>query len=258
MMYVAICVTALASSFLTFFSGFGLGTILMPVFALFFDLPVAIGLTALVHLLNNLFKITLVFKNIHYDVLLRFGIPALIASFAGAWLLNTLGSTNFDILSYQVGPSFFTVNGQGLLVGALVFFFALVELIPAWNKINFSKRWALPGGLLTGFIGGLSGHQGALRSAFLLRLLPEKQAFIATGVAIACMVDVARISTYTYHYEIISSNIGILLAAVLSAFSGAWLGNKIFKKTSITFLKWMVGVFMLVISLLMMAGVINK
>jgi len=38
-------------------SGFGLGTLLLPVFALFFPLPVAIAATALVHLANNFFKL---------------------------------------------------------------------------------------------------------------------------------------------------------------------------------------------------------
>jgi len=47
--YVIICLAAFLASALTFFSGFGLGTILMPVFALFFPVEVAIGLTAIVH-----------------------------------------------------------------------------------------------------------------------------------------------------------------------------------------------------------------
>jgi acyl-CoA reductase-like NAD-dependent aldehyde dehydrogenase len=38
------------------------------------------------------------------------------------------------------------------------------------------------GGLLSGFFGGLSGHQGALRSVFLLRAGLTKESFIATGV----------------------------------------------------------------------------
>ena len=66
MIYAVVALTALTASFLTFFSGFGLGTILMPVFALFFDLKTAIALTAIVHLLNNVFKLSLVFKHIKH------------------------------------------------------------------------------------------------------------------------------------------------------------------------------------------------
>ncbi len=57
MEFVVIPVVALLASLLTFFSGFGLGTILLPVFALFFPVDIAVALTAIVHLLNNLFEL---------------------------------------------------------------------------------------------------------------------------------------------------------------------------------------------------------
>ncbi len=60
MEYIVICLVALLVSALTLFSGFGLGTVLMPAFALFFPVPVAIAATAVVHLANNLFKVVLV------------------------------------------------------------------------------------------------------------------------------------------------------------------------------------------------------
>jgi hypothetical protein len=47
--HLVIAATALIVSGLTLFSGFGLGTILMPAFALFFPLTVAIAATAVVH-----------------------------------------------------------------------------------------------------------------------------------------------------------------------------------------------------------------
>lgn len=57
MEYILICSDAFVASGVTLFSGFGLGTVLlMPVFAVFFPVP-AIVLTAIVHFLNNLFKL---------------------------------------------------------------------------------------------------------------------------------------------------------------------------------------------------------
>jgi uncharacterized membrane protein YfcA len=41
MSYLVVCAVALLASALTFFSGFGLGTLLLPAFALFF--PIEIG-----------------------------------------------------------------------------------------------------------------------------------------------------------------------------------------------------------------------
>ena len=57
MEYLVIAVAALVVSMMTFFSGFGLGTLLLPVFALFFPVEIAVATTALVHLANNLFKL---------------------------------------------------------------------------------------------------------------------------------------------------------------------------------------------------------
>lgn len=258
MTYVVIALTALAASFLTFFSGFGLGTILMPVFALFFDLPTAIALTAIVHLLNNIFKLGLVHQNIRYVLLLKFGVPALLASFAGAWLLLYVSKSDLIIYTYQLGSKSFSVTWQGLIIGGIVLAFSVIELSKRLSKIKFSPKMIIPGALMTGFFGGLSGHQGALRSAFLLRLRLDKSVFIATGVAIACMVDVARLSVYSFTLKDITSNAGILTTAVLSAFVGAFLGNKIFHKTSIAFLKWIIGGFMFIVSILIIFGIINK
>jgi len=76
--YILVGIIALLGSGLTFFSGFGLGTLLMPVFALFFPIDIAIALTAIVHLLNNIFKLTLIGKQADLKTVFRFGIPAII------------------------------------------------------------------------------------------------------------------------------------------------------------------------------------
>ncbi|MDZ4665017.1 MAG: sulfite exporter TauE/SafE family protein [Bacteroidota bacterium] len=258
MIYVVISLTALAASFITFFSGFGLGTLLMPVFALFFDLPTAIALTAIVHLLNNIFKLGLVHLHINYKILWQFGIPALLASFAGAWMLQKISHSSLILYVYYLGEKEFNITWHGLIIGLVILFFSIVELNKKLSEISFNSKFLIPGAILTGFFGGLSGHQGALRTAFLLRMKLDKAVFIATGVAIACLVDVARLSVYSFSLKQLGSNTGILIAAILSAFLGAFIGNKVFQKTSIVFIKWIIGIFMFAVSLLIIAGIINK
>src|SRR4051812_14817285 len=102
MVYLLIAVTSLIASFLTFFSGFGLGTILLPVFAIYYPLPIAIALTACVHLLNNIFKLGLVYKSINWSIVLRFGIPSLLAAFAGAYGLSKISAKNRHLLDYDL------------------------------------------------------------------------------------------------------------------------------------------------------------
>jgi uncharacterized protein len=65
-------------------------------FALFFPVDIAIALTGVVHFANNIFKMGLVGKMASKPVLIRFGIPAILASFAGAWvLLRIIGLPSF-------------------------------------------------------------------------------------------------------------------------------------------------------------------
>lgn len=74
-----ILITSLAAfiaAMLTFFSGFGLSTILTPVFLIFFPVDLAIALTGVIHFFNNIFKLTLVGRNANKEVLIRFGLPA--------------------------------------------------------------------------------------------------------------------------------------------------------------------------------------
>jgi hypothetical protein len=51
--------TAFLAALLTFFSGFGPGTLLTPVFAIFFPVEFTIALKGVVHFLNNIFKLFL-------------------------------------------------------------------------------------------------------------------------------------------------------------------------------------------------------
>ena len=63
---------------------------------------------------------------------------------------------------------------------------------PRFAAMAFGRNYLSLGGCISGFFGGLSGHQGAFRSMFLLKAGIGKEQFIATGVVLAVMVDLAR------------------------------------------------------------------
>src|SRR5690606_19374220 len=84
---VTICSVALAASLLTFFTGFGLGTLLLPAMLPFFAPEVAVALTAVVHFLNGLFKLALTWRHADLRLALRFAVPAFVAALVGARLL---------------------------------------------------------------------------------------------------------------------------------------------------------------------------
>lgn len=81
----------LAAGF-TLMTGFGLGTILTPVFLLFYDVKVAILIVAVVHLSNNLLKLSLFKENFNLEILKRFGVLTLVGAFIGAYLQGSINS----------------------------------------------------------------------------------------------------------------------------------------------------------------------
>ena len=144
------------------------------------------------------------------------------------------------------------------VIAIILLFFALVELIPQLSQMQFDKKYLPLGGFLTGFFGGLSGNQGALRSAFLIRANLSKEAFIATGVVLACLIDITRLSVYASQILKLSNqlNIGLIVSATLSAFAGAYFGSKLLKKITVRQIQVLVAAMLMLFSILLLMGII--
>lgn len=252
-----ICAAALAASLLTFFSGFGLGTILTPIFAIFFPIEVAIALTGVVHFLNNIFKLALVGPHANKGVVLRFGIPAFFAALVGAYLLVRISDLP-PLYTYALGDREFFVTPVKLIIAILLICFTLIETIPRLKNLQMDQKYLVAGGILSGFFGGLSGNQGALRSAFLIKAGLTKEAFIATGVVIACIVDFSRLGVYFSRFSTsgLTENIPIVIAATLSAFAGAFLGSRLLKKVTLGGVQIVVTIMLIVLSIALGVGLI--
>ena len=258
---LVIAVAAGLASALTLYSGFGLGTILLPVFALFFPAPVAVAATGVVHLLNNLFKGTLLRKRVHWPTVLKFGVPAVPASVAGAWLLAWLGDTprlfEWGAFGERFGPT-----GAGLTIGLLMIAFACLELQLWFHKLQAPARLMPVGGLVTGFFGGLTGQQGAFRSTFLLRAGLPVEHFIATGVVIAILVDLARLTTYAASFTAAGLNPAgreglLIVVGTLSAFTGAYLASRRLDKMTNRAVRYSVASLMLAIGAALAGGLLG-
>ncbi len=259
--YFVVCFAALVAAALTLCSGFGLGTLLMPAFAVFFPLPVAVAATAVVHLANNLFKLALVGRDTDWRVAWRFGLPAALAALAGAALLQT-ASVLPVLAEYRLGERICQITILKLAMAAVIIGFAAYELHPRWSKAAFDAKWLPWGGALSGFFGGLSGHQGALRSAFLLRAGLTKEAFIATGVVGAVIVDTVRLGVYGAGFYggmfvLLDERAWLLVGcACLAAFLGSFLGAKLVAKVTLRKVQVTVAVLLTALALAMAAGLV--
>ena len=255
--YVVIAAAALLASVLTLFSGFGLGTLLMPVIALFLPLDVAIGVTALVHFANNLFKVGLFRRQADLDILVRFGLPAILAAIVGALLLASL-STLPPLFSYDLLGQSMDVYPLKLCVGLIILCFVLLELSPRFNALSLERRFLPLGGVISGFFGGLSGHQGAFRSLFLIKAGLDKNAFIATSALLAALVDVTRLLIYGWRATFRPDTMNWSLAgiAALAAFIGAYWGKRLLGKTTRHRIQQAVSALLVVIGFGLATGVV--
>lgn len=254
---ILISLTALLASALTLFSGFGLGTLLMPVVALFFPAEIAIAITAIVHFANNIFKLGLLGKNANKEVLLRFGIPAIIASLTGASVLTYLSHIP-PLYSYSLGGKIMEISTLKLVIGSVILAFVIIEMSSKIAAITLDKKYLPIGGIISGFFGGLSGHQGALRSMFLIKAGLAKEQFIATGVMLAVMIDLSRMSIYGWNISARADAIAwpLVIAASLAAFIGAYTGAKLMKKITIKAIQVIVSVMLSLVGVGLIAGVL--
>ena len=179
------------------------------------------------------------------------------SAFIGALALGALSKFP-SIFNYQILGYRFEVLPIKVIFSFLIIFFTLFEIIPSLHQLQFSHRYLTLGGILSGFFGGLSGHQGALRAAFLSKTGLTKEQFIATGNAISLLIDVSRIGIYvrgmtTHHLH---SNMTLLVFSTVSAFLGAYLGNRLLKKFTIDKIKIFVTLSLFILGIALGMGLI--
>jgi len=252
-----IATLAFLASMLTFFSGFGLGTLMLPVFCIIYPVEIAVLLTAIVHLLNNCFKFLLTYKNIQWNYAVKFSLFAIPSAVLGSYIFKEWLEEEV-LFNYHISTFNFEITLLKILIGCIMLLFVFVEINKKINSQQIHPKYLLIGAAISGFFGGLSGHQGALRSMFLIKSIPSKEKFIATGITIACLVDLTRIPIYSWYLKSTELHTNILQLSIvtIAAFFGAFLGNKFLKKIEISFLHKMVTSFLVFIAILLILGII--
>lgn len=160
-------------------TGFGMGTLTLPLLMFFFPAQQALFLVAILHGAMNLWRMILFRRGLAWRLIALFGIPALIGSFFGALLV---------------------VHIDPMLLARILGVFLIVYVI----MLSTHPHMHLPqnvvtasfGGALSGFSGGLIGMQGALRAAFLRGYNLKKDVYLAVSAAVGIIVDIVRTIKY--------------------------------------------------------------
>ena len=260
--YIAVSLAALIAAGLTLYSGFGLGTLLLPVFALFFPAEMAVVATAMVHGANNVFKVSLLGRHADRGVVLKFGLPAIGAAVLGALALGWFAQSDSSLAIEVNEEVLFEITPVKLVIGLMMIGFALFELLPRFRDLEFDRRYLPLGGVLSGFFGGLSGHQGALRSAFLAKAGLTTERFVASNAAIGFLVDLTRISVYVALFTAAGGHVSdfsgwpLVITGAVSAFCGVLLGKRYLHKVKMTSVQTLVGVLLFGVGLALVTGVL--
>ena len=209
-----IVILAIAASFiaaaLTVPAGFGLSTMLTPVVLMLMDPHEAVAVVAVVHGAHNAGKSWTLWENIDFKAFRHYGI----------WLI--LGAIIGAILQNQVPQK--PLLG---IIGVFLITLPLLTLSDSWKDYRLAETNDRIGGFGSGFMGGLSGHQGALRAMFLTSRISDKMAYAATASIFALCVDLSRIPVYLFFRpEGITENLELTIALVASALIGVKAGKQ--------------------------------
>ena len=136
--------------------------------------------------------------------------------------------------------------------------FAVIELSKRFSKWQVSQNYLPVGGIISGFFGGLSGHQGAFRAAFLAKAGLTKEQFVGTSNAIAILIDISRLSIYFTGFYLLTNELKdpVIYVAIIAAFSGTIIGQKLMKKVTLTFIQRTVAILLITMGTLLITGIL--
>jgi uncharacterized membrane protein YfcA len=222
----------------------------------------AVVATALVHGANNVFKVSLLGRHADREVVLKFGLPAIAAAVLGALALGWIVAVGAEVEVVVNEQVVSQVTPIKLVIGLLMIAFALFELLPRFRALEFDRRYLALGGVLSGFFGGLSGHQGALRSAFLAKTGLTTERFVGSNAVIGFLVDLTRISVYAALFAAAGhrpggfDGWGLVMTGAVSAFAGVLAGKRYLKKVTMTSVRTLVGVLLFGVGAALLTGLL--
>lgn len=217
-------------------SGFGIGSLLTPVLAVRVGTKLAVAAVSVPHLTATALRFWLLRKDVDRRLLWSFGLMSAAGGLTGA-LLH----------AYADNPALTVV------FGVLLVFTGVMGLTGLSEKLRFRGWVGWVAGAVSGFLGGLVGNQGGIRSAAMLGFDVPKHAFVATATAVGLIVDGVRLPVYlvTQGKEI-AGLWPFLLAATAGAVIGTLVGERLLRRIPEPVYRRLVAVLVLALGVFML------
>lgn len=190
-------------------AGFGIGSILTPLLATQLGMKVAVAAVSIPHVAATALRFWMLRRDVDRHILISFGITSAIGGLAGA-----------------IAHTFFGGRALTITLAVLLLFTGITGLFGI--QFRFRGGSAYGAGALSGFLGGLVGNQGGIRTGAMLGFDVSKEAFVATSTAVGLIVDGARMPVYVWSEGSKLRGLVILITiAVAGVLAGTLAGRAI-------------------------------
>ncbi len=171
---------AFVSELLGTLSGVSSSTIFVPLARSLESATLVLFFSTVLHIFGNSYRIVVFRREIHWRLVLSFGVPSLVFTFVGAELTDKVNQSLAQIV-----------------LGLFLCSYSIWLLRFAARPAKATRLWLqIVWGALSGLLTGLVGTGGALRSLGLSSLDLGKTAFLATSASIDVLSDVLRAIVY--------------------------------------------------------------
>ena len=254
-----------SAAIFTFFTGFGIQLLLTPLLLFFFPLDRAVVIVSVVHLAYAGLQFALArrnttpLRNIDWEVVVRFGVPAAVASAVGALCFFSLRDVP-PYLLYALSLKVYALQVFTLACGICVVVFTGVMLARLRLPFRREPGHLALGGALAGFFGGAVGLSDPIREAALAPIDRHEVASPATVALISILIDLPRIILYTP--TLISESYPlerrVFIAALLGAGAGMFCGRSVLRIGVRDSTRRTTGFALMVVGFLLAGGLLSR
>lgn len=216
-------------------SGFGTSTLMLPVILIFHPLSDALIFVTIIHWFNAIWRLLYFKSGFNLKLVLTFGLSGIITAIIGAKVV-------------------FLID-ENILTKIIAIFLLAYSIFLLKNpsfQINFNKRTGIIGGALSGFVAGIFGMGGAIRSAFLAAFNLPKELYLANSALLLAIIDTSRLLTYFYESKGVGNLLGMsyitVIICILFSFIGVSLGKVIVDKIPQEQFRIIIAVFLMIIA----------
>ena len=219
-------------------SGFGIGSLLTPTFALQAGTKAAVAAVSIPHVIGTLQRFWILRRHVDRRMLLAFGLTSAAGGLAGALAHVWLSSRYLTIV-----------------FGVLLILAAIAEATGWMAKVHWGRRTAWIAGALSGIFGGLVGNQGSIRSAAMLGFDIPKESFVATATAIGLFVDGARLPVYlATQWDDIAQQWPLIVSASIGVCVGTAIGSRLLARIPRSMFRRIVAVLLFALGIYMLTA----